>query len=405
MRKKKIMIIGAIAVCVVVGAGTAAISAEKNQAVLVTTALLEKGDLQETLRLSAVLEGTDSTEVASSLHSEVTQVLVKEGDYVEKGQLLAVLDETDLAQKVESVNGNVKLIENQQKELLEERQRDYEKAMQDLEKAESDYATAQELFMSQAISRTELEDAERTLSDAKRNLEAIPVENGKAVLQASEKQSLTNAKLDAAMQADQLQDCNIVAPISGTVTRVNAKVGRFADDTEDQAPLFIIENMEKLQMEVSVGEADIGKVEVGQSVEVTADILNGKTVSAVVERISPTGEEKQGGTGGRVIPVLISLNGDKDRLMAGITAKATILLAEEKDVFYVPIEAISENAAGETILYTVDENNAVHILPVTTGMENDFYIAVSAEGLTEGMQVITFPDPSLQEGTIVQVQQ
>ena len=158
-------------------------------------------------------------------------------------------------------------------------------------------------------------------------------------------------------------------------------------------------------MEVSVGEADIGKVEVGQSVEVTADILNGKTVSAVVERISPTGEEKQGGTGGRVIPVLISLDGDKDRLMAGITAKATILLAEEKDVFYVPIEAISENAAGETVIYTVDENNTVHILPVATGMENEFYIAVSAEGLTEGMQVITFPDPSLQEGTIVQVQQ
>lgn len=65
------------------------------------------------------------------------------------------------------------------------------------------------------------------------------------------------------------------APIDGTVVRVNTKVGRFADKMENDAPLFVIENLDQLELEIKVSEYSIGKVALGQEAEISADILNG----------------------------------------------------------------------------------------------------------------------------------
>ena len=88
-------------------------------------------------------------------------------------------------------------------------------------------------------------------------------------------------------------------PIDGTVVRVNTKVGRFADSVEDSEPLFIILNLYVLVMEIKVSEYSIGKVAVGQEAEISADILDGETVRGQVVSISPTGEEKGGGSTGQ----------------------------------------------------------------------------------------------------------
>ena len=71
---------------------------------------------------------------------------------------------------------------------------------------------------------------------------------------------------------------------------------------ENDAPLFVIENLDNLELEIKVSEYTIGKVAVGQEAEISADILNGETVHGEVISISPTGEEKGGGSSERVIP-------------------------------------------------------------------------------------------------------
>lgn len=63
-----------------------------------------------------------------------------------------------------------------------------------------------------------------------------------------------------------------------------------------------IENLDNLELEIKVSEYSIGKVEVGQEAEITADILNGEPVYGKVVSISPTGEEKGGSSSERVIP-------------------------------------------------------------------------------------------------------
>ena len=98
----------------------------------------------------------------------------------------------------------------------------------------------------------------------------------------------------------QLENAEIKSPIDGTVVRVNTKVGRFADTTENDVPLFVIENLDVLEMKINVSEYSIGQIKKGQEAVITADILNGREVKGVVTDISPTGEEKGGGSTERV---------------------------------------------------------------------------------------------------------
>ncbi len=403
---KKKAIVTIVVVLVAAVAVKTVVFSKNNQPTqgIVSTTQVVKEDLKDTIRLSAVLEGTDSTDVVSNLHYEVKQVLVQEGDRVKKGQLLAVLDSSDISDKLQSANGSVRLLELQQAETLENRQNEYETAQAAYDAAKKTYEDQKALLDAGAASQSEVDEAERAMEAAQRTLEAIPAQNGKAVYSEAEKQSLANAKLDASLQAKQLEDCSIISPIDGTVTRVNTKVGRFADDTESKTPMFVIENIDALQMKVLVNEADIGKVEVGQQVTVSADILEGEEVQAVVSRISPTGEEKSGGNGGRVIPVYISLTEQNEKLIAGITAKATILVEEQKDALTVPVEALYRLEDGTDVVYTVTEQNTVHIVPVKTGVENDLYVAITGEGITEGSLVVLNPSATLTEGATVAVQ-
>ena len=119
------------------------------------------------------------------------------------------------------------------------------------------------------------------------------------------------------------------------MVRVNSKVGQFADKVEDDKPILSIENLEQLELEIKVSEFSIGKVKVGQMATITADILDGETAEGEVVKISPTGEEKGGGSTERVIPTTIRVT-VKLKAIAGITAKAELLIREAKDVFVVP---------------------------------------------------------------------
>lgn len=404
-KKKKILIGVAIAV-IVVGGAKAALGAKKAQpaGTAVMTAAVTKGDLDQTLKQKAVLEGTESIEVVSKLHYEIKELLVKEGDKVTKGQLLAVLDSSNLQKEISLTQGDLKLLDYQQQETLDSRQQEYDNALAVKNDAQKAYDKAAALYEAGAGTKQEMDDAKTALDKATRDLNAIPAENGKAVLTDSEKQTRSNTSQKASIQAQTLDDCQIRSSIDGTVTRVNTKVGRFADETEDNKPMFVIEDIDHLQMKVMVSENDISKVEEGQKVTIKADILEGESVDGVVERISPTGEQKSSSSSERVIPVYIRVEGQNDKLIAGITAEATIQIASAKDALIVPIEAIGQQADGTTAVYTVTESGTVHIVPVTVGLETDLEAEIKDCEIPEGTKVILNPGMDLTEGMTVAAQ-
>ena len=376
---------------------------QDNVGPVVVTSPLEQKDIVETLTLKAPLEGTQSVEVVSQLHAEIKEIYVKEGDVVEKGQVLAVLDSESMQDAIEQASDALDLATKQYQEKLESDQAAYDQAAENLRVAQASYDRTKALYDEGAETLANLETAENALAAAKQQVAGYNVQNGKVQGDASAQKQLEMQRKELADRQKDFADAEIKSPISGTVTRVNVNVGRFADDTEDNKPMFIIEDMSQLRMEVMVSEYDIGKIQEGQQVNVTADILGEESVSGVVARISPTGEVKDATSTERVIPTEIQLTGHNDKLIAGITAKAEIVIAQANGALVVPLGALIQNPDQTIVVATVTEQNTVHLLPVTVGLENDLEAQIEGEGLSEGMQVIVNPPMTLTEGMPVSV--
>ena len=385
---------------------------------VVETAVLAKGGIQESISVTGPVEGTDSVDVTSNLHAKITELNVKEGDQVKAGQtVLARLDTAELEKQLELAKGNYDLAVVTREEREKEDQRNYEKAVQDLNAAQDECNRKSVLAKTGDVAQVELDAAENALRDARRAVSAYHVENGKVLPDESLRIQENNAQLALEQAQDKMADAVILAPISGTVTRVNTRVGLFADDLDAGQALMTIEKLDQLQMEIQISEYSIGKVRLGQPVNITADILgDGRSVPGEVISISPTGEEKGNGSTERVIPVKIQIL-KKASLMAGITAKAEIVLQERNDVYVVPISAVGQDAGGAAVMQFVrtegekSGTGSIFTVPVETGIESDLDVELlgdplaASDSLEHGDRVrylITYR-PELSDGTTVRL--
>ena len=436
MKGKKRFIIGAVAVVIVLSAAAKATILKKDSASpnTVSAGTVERKDIFETLSLKAPLEGTESIEIVSKLHNEILTINVKEGDRVKKGQVIATLDTTNLEDEIASLQDQLELIQIQQSENntsisadialaqakldenMETKQREYEAALEALENSKKTYNSTKTLYEAGAETKKALDDAENEYNNSLRAVEAFNVENGKVVPTEVEKEEIETmrnkqnsastaknieiAKRNIELKKKDLEDCQIKSTIDGTVTRVNAKVGRFADEVGDNVPMFVIENIDNLKMNVKVSEYSIGKLKIGQTAQIKADILNGKTVEGTVSRISPTGEEKSGTTE-RFIPIQIDIAGSDTGLIAGINATADIYVNEAKNTLVVPVEALYDNNDGTYAVYKIKDDSTIEKVPVELGVESVLEIEVKSDLLKEGDRLVLSPDGSLTDGMSV----
>ncbi len=383
--KKKKVIIAVIAVIVIIFI-LKSLLLRGDSTVFVDTGLLSKGYIADTLSITGPVEGSDSVDVTSNIHAKITSLNVKEGDRVIEGEtLLLTIDPEDLQSKYELAKSNYDLAVSDKDTQLRTAQMNYDKAVQDLNTAREDYNRKSVLFGTGDISKVEFETAEAALHDAERAVGAYETEGGRVIPDESLDIKIQSAKLELEAAQKDIENAAIYAPITGTVTRVNTKVGQFADDIENSAPILTIENLDELNMEIKVSEYSIGQVHPGQKVIITADILGeGNSESGVIESISPTGEEKGGGSTERVIPTKIKVTEEKSGLMAGITAKAQIILEEKEDTFVVPISAVgTDPATGQSVMQFILSDvgsdteagtamtGTIVTLPVETGIESD----------------------------------
>lgn len=404
-RKRKLITAG-VAVAAILVVFKMTMGGSKEVIAMAVTAPLAKGDVTATLTLSGPISGTDSADVVSNLHAEVLSITVKAGDRVKKDQMLAMLDSEDVQKGVAIAQNAYDLAVSEYDENIRNTQSNYEKAVQDYNTAKLNYDRNQVLLNAGDISPAEFETANNAMRDAKRALDAFTVVKGKAMPDKSYELKVKSAQFELEQKKTDLDNTEVKSPIDGTVVRVNSKVGQFADKPEDDKPMFIVENLDNLELEIAVSEYSVGKVSVGQKAQINADIIDGKIVEGEIVSISPTGEEKQGGSGERVVPTTIRVNDSSSGLIAGITARASIVTGEAKDVFKVPQSSLIMNPDESVAIASVDATTqTVHLIPVTIGVESDLeaeIIPVEEGSLTEGMLIAVAP-AGLTEGMTVTV--
>ena len=202
--------------------------------------------------------------------------------------------------------------------------------------------------------------------------------------------NLQSAQLSANTASDSVDDYNITSPIAGTVIEKNFKAGDKVDGASS-GTLAVIYDLSFLELELAVDELDIGKVEVGQRVEITADALEGQTFEGVVDRISISGTTANGFTS---YPVTIVIE-DYGDLKPGMNVSASIIGEEIPDALCIPVDAVDR---GNTVTVpgpgalsadgqSVADITKLETREVTLGRSDDEYIEVTG-GLEEGDVVL-----------------
>ncbi len=183
----------------------------------------------------------------------------------------------------------------------------------------------------------------------------------------------------------QVSNTVIVAPIAGTITQVDIKLGEQATPSKEVMKLI---NVGELHAEALVSEADIASVQVGQTIDVTFDALGpDQNFTSKVLTVNPASTVISGVVDYKVTASLENIIGVKP----GMTANMTILVDEKKDVVSAPSSAIV-NQDGKKFVKVIDDpkEKTYHQVEVTVGLSADGGLTEITSGLTEGQEIVTY---------------
>lgn len=408
----------------------------------IETVQVTKQNLIDSISVTGTIASADAWDVqASAKNVEVLEVNYKVGDYVHAGDVIVVLDSSDLElslvqarnnqtlseykenKSIETASGNyaeavedgtdeyakaVK-VESEAKEALQEAEGDASEAARKLKSQEerlselknSGTATAEEISAAQAeyTSRhqayTAAEEAEKkaqeVYEEAAENLADAQKKNDRNISSAAD--SLEQAQMEHTYSNDssqktienyqeQIESCTVTSPISGVITAVNVDVG---DTYQGEGnTLFSVADNEHFIVSANVDEYDIGSIQKEMTAAVIVEALGDEELPAKVSFVSPTAVTSN--TGSSSYALEIALDDANTNLRIGMTAKASIVLDAVYDVLTVPYDCVTTDEEGNSVM-TIEEDGGPREISVTVGMQGDYYVEVSGEGLDENTKV------------------
>lgn len=208
--------------------------------------------------------------------------------------------------------------------------------------------------------------------------------------------SLEQAQLSLTNAADALENYTITAPISGTVIEKNFKAGDTIDSNQLSAAegtLAVLYDMSTLTFEMLVDEQDINKIQVGQSVTITADAVEGKTFTGTVDKVNINGSTANGQTN---YPITVVLD-EAGELKPGMNVSANVIVEQAGVVLCVPVDAVDRGTGRPVVTVAppealdeagnVADPSKLEQREVTLGRNDDDNIEI-LDGLTEGEVVV-----------------
>lgn len=186
---------------------------------------------------------------------------------------------------------------------------------------------------------------------------------------------------------DNYDNYTITAPISGQVITKNVKAGdTISKNSNSETTLAVIYDLSALTFEMSIDEMDIQSVEVGQTVEVTADAFEGEVFTGTVTNVSLNGSYSNGVTN---YPVTVTLNETGD-LIPGMNVTGTIILDKAEGVLAIPADSLMRGNKVYVKDSSAQEEPGVpagfRSVEVETGLISDEYVEI-VSGLSEGDEV------------------
>jgi RND family efflux transporter MFP subunit len=223
--------------------------------------------------------------------------------------------------------------------------------------------------------------------------------------------ALAQAAADLSFAEAQLQNTVIRAPFGGVVVKKMAEVGESVapippgvNISTSSGAIVALADLETLEVEADVAEANVAKVASGQPAEVTVEAIPDRRYKAVLRQVIPTADR----TKATVMVKVTILDKDKD-LKPEMSAKVTFLEPEKKEqpdaaaaqpVVLVPRSAVATRD-GKPTVFLVREGKA-QARAVVLGTERQGQVIVQ-DGLAGGETIVAKPGDELKDGSPVRV--
>ncbi len=264
------------------------------------TALLERGDITQTVSANGTLNPVRLVNVGSQVSGIVQKLYADFNDHVQAGQVLLELDPALIRAQLQQSEANVA------------------SATASLELAQANETRSRNLYAQNFVSRQGLDQAVQALKLAQAQL---------LVAQAQAARDRTNLAYTV-----------IRSPVTGVVVSREVDLGQTVAASLQAPTLFkIAKDLGKMQIDSSYAEADIGKIRVGQPANFRVDAFPERSFRGVVRqvRLNPTMQQNV-----VTYNVVIAVDNPEKILMLGMTAYVGITIARRENAVLVPNAAL-----------------------------------------------------------------
>ena len=337
----------------------------------------------DTISTESRVSGTVTTDSDTSIYvaatAKCTAVYVEAGDTVSAGDRICTLD---MASTLSSYNAaNISYQSAVQSYQDQAAIFDTQIAL-----AEKNVRDLQALFEIGAASQAEIDSAQLNLMTLQASRDSTL-----AQLEAGIQTSQSNVEQLSTVLENVDAGGNVIAPASGTVTSLSAVKDGYVSAS---MPVAVIDGAEVMEVSVSVSEALLPKLAIGDEADVTVSALDTSFVGTI-RSIEQTANVQT-----KLYGVTVSVPAEVTGLRSGMFADVSFRTDTSADTIVIPTDAI---LTSNNIQYVfVVEGDTARYQEVTTGLSGNGVTEVTG-GLEAGQQLVTVGQAYLSDGDAVRI--
>lgn len=306
------------------------------------TATVERGPLQASVAAGGTVTPVRQVQIGTQVSGQIKEVLVDFNSPVRAGQLIARLDPETFEYRVRQSTADVEAARAQvltaQANVMAA-QAGVAKAQLELDEARRDFARRQELLAREFISPAELDRARALVASLEQSVKTAEAQVRVAEAQAQSAAAVVRQREAQLAQAQvDLRRTEIRSPVDGIVIKRSIELGQTVASSLQAPELFIVaRNLEDLQVDVSIDEADVSRIRVGQKASFGVDALPGRNFEGTVTQLRKAALNQQ-----NVITYIavVSFRNPGELLLPGMTANVRIVTDSRDDALKVPNAAL-----------------------------------------------------------------
>ena len=219
-----------------------------------------------------------------------------------------------------------------------------------------------------------------------------------SLAQAKAQKSIAEAALVKARR--NLEYCTIISPVDGVVIDRRVSVGQTVVSNQTASSIFLVaRDFKKMQVWVSVNEADVGAIKPGMKVIFSCDAFPNMEFAGVVHRLRLNATLSS-----NVVTYIVEVNADNKngKLIPYLTANVKFVRAEELNAMTVPVNALRfmppeelqtapapQVKRREGVLWVSAEKGKVRPVKVKVGLTNNIITSIKSDELKAGDSVVT----------------